>query len=126
MIGRTVRSLVVIASLIAICHPAQAERVKWRASGMITTVGSNASTLPFVPTVGQTFAIEMELENNSAAVVGGPSGPNMAAYNNIFKASVFVGANEMLITPSTPWALPCGMTMFLEPVYPPTTTIPCP
>jgi hypothetical protein len=100
MISRATRLLAIGASFIAMCDTALAERVKWRVAGVVDAVGPRASALPFPVAVGQPFVIDMEFENDSTAVTGGFPGSDMATYNNVLKASVFVGGNEILIMPS--------------------------
>lgn len=102
MTARARRLLVIGASLLAICDAALAERVKWRVAGAVNAVGPTAWTLPFAVKAGQPFIIEMEFENDSTVATGGFPGSDMATYNNVLKATVFAGGNEILIMPGAP------------------------
>jgi len=99
------RSLVSALTLFGLVIPAvHAARVTWRASGVITTVGTYTSTLPFTPAVGQPFVLDMVLENDASAVSCGNANPNVMSCSNIFSATLYVGNNQMILTPSNPWA----------------------
>jgi len=93
-----------IATLCIVSSAADAARVTWRASGVVTSVGSYLGTLPFTPMVGQAFVIDMVLETSAASVTCNSYGPNVLSCNNIFSATVYVGNNQMIFTPSTPWS----------------------
>jgi hypothetical protein len=94
--------LAAIAMLCLFSMYAHAARVTWRASGVVTSVGSYVSPLPFTPTVGQAFVIDMVMENDASAVFCADYGPNVMACNNIFSALLYVGNTQMAITPSMP------------------------
>jgi hypothetical protein len=99
----------VLAALVAfsaLAGQAHAERVIWRATGVITNVRSAASSLPFLPAVGQRMTLDMDIENNSANVTGQPlfAGPGTASYDNIFGAELTIGTNVMVLAPTVPWA----------------------
>lgn len=96
------KQLAVFASLLCAlltANSACADRVTWRASGVITSVGSNAQTLPFSAAVGQTFAIDMTLERDTTLFSCCTSGAT-AAYNNLYSAVVYVGNSQLAITPA--------------------------
>jgi len=96
-----------LGAIVALClvsSTTHAARVTWRASGVVTSIGTYMSTLPFTPAVGQPFVIDMVVETDASTVVCNSYGANVLSCNNIFSAIVYVGNNQMNITPSIPWS----------------------